>query len=140
MSTTEQQVTLPVVGMTCANCVASVERNTKKVEGVTDATVNFASEKVTVTYDPSKSDLKTVANGVIARVERAGYTIPTATVELPLLGMTCANCANTIQRRLNKSEGVVEASVNLANERATVTYLPGVTTRDDLVAAVRKAG
>jgi len=140
MSTTEQQVTLPVVGMTCANCVASVERNAKKVEGVTGANVNFATEKVTVTYDPAKSDLKTVANGVIERVQRAGYSIPMATVELPLLGMSCANCANTIQRRLNKTEGVVEASVNYANERATVTYLPGVATRDDMVAAVRKAG
>jgi P-type Cu+ transporter len=137
---TEQQVTLPVVGMTCANCVAAVERNAKKVEGVTGASVNFASEKVTVTYDPAQSDLKTVANGVIERVERAGYTIPTATIELPLLGMTCTNCANTIQRRLNKTEGVVEATVNYANERATVSYLPGVVTRDDLVAAVRKAG
>lgn len=140
MSTAERQVTLPVVGMTCANCVASVERNAKKVEGVTNASVNFASEKVTVTYDPAKSDLKTVASGVIERVERAGYNIPTATTELPLLGMTCVNCANTIQRRLNKTEGVVDATVNYANERATVTYLPGVVTRDDLVAAVRKAG
>ena len=133
-------MTLPVVGMTCANCVASVERNAKKVEGVVDANVNFASERVTVTYDPAKSDLKNIASGVIERVERAGYTIPMTTVELPLLGMTCANCANTIQRRLNKTEGVVEATVNYANERATVTYLPGVATRDDLVAAVRKAG
>lgn len=140
MSTAERQVTLPVVGMTCANCVASVERNAKKVEGVTNASVNFASEKVTVTYDPAKSDLKTVASGVIERVERAGYNIPTATTELPLLGMTCVNCANTIQRRLNKTEGVVDATVNYANERAAVTYLPGVVTRDDLVAAVRKAG
>ena len=136
----ELQVTLPVIGMTCANCVVSVERNAKKVEGVTDANVNFASEKVTITYDPAQRDLKSVAHDVIARVERAGYTIPTATIELPLLGMTCANCANTIQRRLNKTEGVIEATVNYANERATVSYLPGVVTRDDLVAAVRKAG
>ena len=136
-ATTEQQITLPVIGMTCANCVASVERNAKKVEGVTAANVNFASEKVTVTYDPAQSDLKNVASGVIERVQRAGYTIPTTTIELPLLGMTCANCANTIQRRLNKTEGVVEASVNYANERATVTFLPGVATRDDLVVAVR---
>ena len=56
----EQQITLPVLGMTCANCVASVERNSKKVDGVTDSTVNFASEKVTVTYDPAIADAKTV--------------------------------------------------------------------------------
>src|SRR5690606_4147884 len=83
---------------------------------------------------------KEVATDVIARVQRAGYDIPTATVELPLLGMTCANCANTIQRRLNKVDGVLEAEVNYAAERASVRYIPGAVTRDDLVAAVRKAG
>ncbi len=63
-----------------------------------------------------------------------------AEIELPLLGMTCANCANTIQRRLNKIEGVLEATVNFASEHATVRYVPGATSRDELVAAVRKAG
>ena len=136
----EQQITLPVLGMTCANCVASVERNSKKVDGVTDAIVNYASEKVTFTYDPDISDPKTVTANVIERVQRAGYEIPTATTELPLLGMTCANCANTIERRLNKVDGVLEASVNYANEKATVTFAPGAVTRPELVAAVRKAG
>lgn len=136
----EQQITLPVLGMTCANCVASVERNSKKVDGVTDAVVNFASEKVTVTFDPEQVDPKTVTNNVIERVHRAGYEIPTATAELPLLGMTCANCASTIERRLNKVDGVLEARVNFANEKGTVTYAPGSVTRADLVAAVRKAG
>lgn len=136
----EKQITLPVMGMTCANCVASVERNSKKADGVTDAVVNFASERVTVTYDPEVTDPKTVTTKVIERVERAGYEIPTATVDLPLLGMTCTNCANTIERRLNKVDGVLEASVNYANEKATVTYTPGAVTRPELVAAVRKAG
>ncbi len=135
-----KQVTLPVLGMTCANCVAAVERNSKKVDGVVDASVNFASEKVTFEYDPAVVDAKTATENVMARVERAGYTIPTATVELPLLGMTCANCANTIERRLNKTEGVLEAHVNYANERASVTFAPGATSRSELVAAVRKAG
>ena len=136
----EKQLTLPVIGMTCANCVAAVERNAKKVEGVTDATVNFASEKVTVTFDPELSGTGAVTADVIARIRRAGYDVPTAEVELPLLGMTCANCAATIERRLNKVDGVVEASVNYASERATVRYAPGATTRADLVAAVRRAG
>lgn len=136
----EQQITLPVMGMTCANCVASVERNSKKVEGVTDAVVNFASERVTISYDPAVSDTKTVTADVINRVKRAGYEIPTAVTELALLGMTCANCANTIERRLNKVEGVLDASVNFASEKATVTYAPGAVTRPDLIAAVRQAG
>ncbi|MCP4362689.1 MAG: copper-translocating P-type ATPase [Chloroflexi bacterium] len=136
----EQQLTFPVMGMTCANCVAAVERNTKKVAGVTEANVNFASERVTITFDPDQIDAKTVTADVIARIHKAGYEIPTATVELPLLGMTCANCANSIERRLNKTDGVLEAAVNYANEKAVVTYTPGAVTRAELVAAVRKAG
>ncbi len=135
-----KQVTLPVVGMTCANCVASVERNSKKVEGVTDAAVNYASEKVTVVFDPSIANAQAVTSGVIQRVKAAGYDVPTATEELSLLGMTCANCAATIQRRLNKVDGVIEATVNYASEKATVRYVPGAVTHADLVAAVRKAG
>ncbi len=136
----EEQITLPVIGMTCANCVAAVERNSKKVEGVTDANVNYASEKVTFTYDPAVISTKDATEQVIGRIERAGYKVPTATAELPLLGMTCANCANTIERRLKKTPGVLDVSVNYANEKANVTYASGAATRGDLVAAVRKAG
>jgi P-type Cu+ transporter len=132
----EKQVTLPVLGMTCANCVAAVERSAKRVDGVQEAVVNFASEKVTVSYDPA------VANpqSVVERIERAGYTIPTASLELPLLGMTCANCAQTIERRLRKVGGVLDASVNFASEKATIRYAVGAVDRSDLVAAVRAAG
>jgi Cu+-exporting ATPase len=136
----EQQITLPVMGMTCANCVASVERNTKKVDGVTDSAVNFASEKVTFTYNPAVIDAKTATANVIERIKQAGYEIPTATVDFPLVGMTCANCANTIERRLNKVDGILDASVNFASEKATITYAPGTVTKADMVAAVRQAG
>jgi copper ion binding protein len=111
----EKQITLPVMGMTCANCVAAVERNTRKVAGVSEANVNFASEKVTLTYDPAV--LKNPQE-VIDRIRRAGYDVPTATVELVLTGMTCANCATNIERALNKVDGVLEANVNLASEKA----------------------
>ena len=132
----EKQISLPVTGMTCANCVAAVERNTKKVDGVADAVVNFASEKVLITYDPALA----TPQAMIERIQRAGYDVPTANLELPISGMTCANCANTIQRRLNKTDGVLEASVNYANEKAVIRYVPGAVTRSELVAAVRKAG
>ena len=136
----EKQITLPVMGMTCANCVASVERNTKKVDGVAAATVNYASEKVTFTYNPALVKPQAVTADVIARIQRAGYEVPVAETELSLLGMTCTNCANTIERRLNKVDGVLEATVNYANEKATVKYAAGAVTRPELVAAVRKAG
>ncbi|MEW5988316.1 MAG: heavy metal translocating P-type ATPase, partial [Chloroflexota bacterium] len=131
-----KQLTLPVLGMTCANCVATVERSARKVEGVSEAVVNFASEKVTVTFDPAVAR----PEAIIERIQKAGYDVPSTSLELPLVGMTCANCANTIERRLGKLDGVLEASVNFASERATVRYVPGVVTRADMVAAVRRAG
>jgi Cu+-exporting ATPase len=132
----EKQMTMPVLGMTCANCVASVERNAKKVDGVSDAVVNFASEKVALSYDPALTE----PQEVIDRIQRAGYEVPTASVEIPLVGMTCANCASNIQRALGRVDGVLEANVNYATEHATVEYIVGVANRADLTAAVRKAG
>jgi Cu+-exporting ATPase len=136
----EKQITLPVLGMTCANCVASVERNSKKVAGVTDATVNFANEKVTFRYDPAVVRGQEVTTAVIERVKRAGYEIPTAVLELPLLGMTCANCAANIERALNKVDGVLSATVNYASEKASISYATGAVSRAEMVAAVRRAG
>jgi Cu+-exporting ATPase len=131
-----KELTLPVLGMTCANCVATVERNAKKVDGVSDAVVNFASEKVSLTYDPSMAK----PQEVIDRIHKAGYEIPTTTVELPIIGMTCANCVNNVERALGKVDGVVDVNVNYASEKALVTTVVGVTGRAELVAAVRKAG
>ncbi len=116
----EKQLTLPVLGMTCANCVAAVERNSKKVEGVTTATVNYASEKVTIVYDPSLVKPQDVTANVIARIERAGYQVPTGELDLALLGMTCTNCAANIERALNKVDGVLSATVNYASEKAAI--------------------
>ena len=66
-----QTLTLPVEGMTCASCVARVEKTLKKVEGVEIANVNLATENVTLSFDPSKADLATIA----AAVEEAGYKL-----------------------------------------------------------------
>jgi Cu+-exporting ATPase len=134
---TEKQITMPVLGMTCANCVATVERNTKKVEGVSDAVVNFGTEKVTVTYDPATA----TPQAMIDRIARAGYEVPIATIELLITGMTCANCVNTVERTLNKKvPGIIEATVNFATEKATVKYIPGTVTRADMIAAIERAG
>ncbi len=132
----EKQLTLPVLGMTCANCVAAVERNAKKVDGVNDAVVNFASEKVSVSFDPDLANPK----AIIERIHRAGYEVPTASIELPIIGMTCANCVTNVQRALERVDGVLDVNVNYANEKAAVKFIVGVTSRPELVASVRKAG
>ena len=133
----QEQITMPVLGMTCANCVKAVERNTKKIAGVSDAVVNFGTEKVTVTYDPKSA----TPTEMISRIDKAGYEIPTASLDLPITGMTCANCVKTVERTLNKKvPGILEANVNFATERATVQYIPGTVSRADMVSALKKAG
>lgn len=132
----EIRLELPVTGMTCANCVRNVERALTKADGVTDATVNFATERASVHYDPTLVDLDTLVN----RIKSAGYDVATAKIELPITGMTCAACERNVSRALKKPDGVLDVSVNLATERAVVTYLPGVTSRRDLIDSVEKAG
>jgi len=131
----KKEVTLPITGMTCANCAFTIERNLNKVEGV-EARVNFASERAKVIFDPEM-----VKGGdLLALVEELGYGVATAHVELPIKGMTCANCAQTIERALNRLEGVVKADVNFASERASVEYVPALVSLEEIKKAVVDVG
>ena len=116
-----KQIDLQVGGMTCAACSSRVERGLKKIDGVREARVNLATERAVVEYDPA-----TVAIGkFIEAVATMGYTVKAEKVVLPVGGMTCAACSARVERTLNKLEGVVQAQVNLATEKASVEYLPG---------------
>jgi Cu+-exporting ATPase len=131
----EKSITLPVTGMTCANCAATIERNVRKLDGVQEANVNLASERLSLVYDDSLLG----TGDIVARVRKAGYDVAQQTVDLAITGMTCANCAATVTRALKKVDGVLDAAVNLASEHASVTAAAG-TPREALVAAVEKAG
>jgi len=132
----EKQTTLPITGMTCANCVSTVEKGLKRLDGVKEVSVNLALERATVIYDPQV--LK--AQDLVERVQTVGYGVATATTELAITGMTCANCAATIEKALRRLDGVLEVTVNLATEKANVTYIPGIVTRRDLIRQVERAG
>jgi P-type Cu+ transporter len=136
MSDKTTTVELPITGMTCASCVARNEKALRKVRGVDDASVNVATEKATIAFDPDVVS----AHELVHAVEAAGYGVVTAQETLPILGMTCASCVTRVERALRKPPGVLTADVNLATEKATVTYLPGKASRADLVAAVKAAG
>jgi len=132
----ERRATLPITGMHCANCAFTVERSLNKIDGVSGVEVNFATEKASVIFDPTLVR----AASLIDQVKNAGYGVVTACVELPITGMTCANCAATVERTLNLVPGVVEATVNLATERASVEYIPGVVTVAAMIDAIESAG
>jgi Cu+-exporting ATPase len=133
----EQKLTLPITGMTCANCAVNIERVVKKLDGVAEANVNFAAESAAVAYDPKQLHLQ----NVVDKIQKSGFGVTTARIEMPVTGMTCANCAANIERTLNKKvPGVVTASVNFASERVGVEYIPGAVEVDDIVTAIEKAG
>ena len=131
-----KQISIPVTGMTCANCVSAVERNIKKVDGVQVANVNLTTERAAVEYDPSKANL----GAMISRIERAGYGIATGEADLIVHRMSDDNDARRLEKTLLGLEGVLEASVTFASERARVRYVPTVISQAELRKAVAAAG
>src|SRR5262245_29317071 len=132
----EQQIELPITGMTCASCVNRVQKALKKVPGVLDASVNLATEQAAVRYDAAQLAPAQLQDAV----ENAGYGVVTDQIEFPVTGMTCASCVNRVEKALKKVPGVLDASVNLASEQASVTYLPTSASWSELKAAVENAG
>ncbi len=133
----DDKITLPVAGMTCANCAMNIERTVKKLNGISDAQVNFAAEQASISFDPTQLQVK----DVVAKIDGSGYSVPTNKVEFAVTGMTCTNCAANIERALNKKvSGIVNATVNFASERAAVEYIPGVATLQEMITAIESAG
>ncbi|MEM5775832.1 MAG: heavy metal-associated domain-containing protein, partial [Anaerolineaceae bacterium] len=114
----EKQLTLPVTGMTCANCVSTVERNLKKVNGVQQANVNLSSERASIVFDPALVGL----GDLIGRVERAGYGVASGEAVLSIRRMSDDNDARRLEKSLAAVEGVLTAQVSFALEQARVKY------------------
>jgi P-type Cu+ transporter len=131
-----EKATLQITGMTCAACANRIEKGLNKIEGVAEANVNFSLEQATVTFDPKQTNLGQVEE----KIAKLGYGTVKAAVELELGGMTCAACANRIEKGLNKLPGVTKATVNFALETAHVEYAAGAVTVPDLVQKVAKLG
>jgi len=131
-----KQMTLPVTGMTCANCVATVERSLKKQDGVGSAVVNLSSERATVEFDP---DLVKTTD-LIARVQRAGYGVATGEAELIIKRLADDNDARRLEKALLNLDGILEAQVNLTTEKARVRYIPTVVTQAEIRRAVSGSG
>ena len=129
-----QHLDLPISGMSCAACAARIEKVLNRLPGVT-ATVNLASERARVDLSDGASN----SQQVVAAIAKAGFSVPPRTLELAIDGMSCAACSTRLEKLLNRLPGV-EAVVNLASERASVRYLPGVADPVLLLAAVKRAG
>ena len=129
-------VEIGIEGMTCASCSSRVERTLSRLPGVRAAVVNLSTEHAAVQYDPAQIS----PDALITAIAESGYTPVIAETELVIEGMTCASCVGRVERSLRRLPGVLEATVNLATERAALRYLPDTVDQNTLIAAVTAAG
>ncbi|CAM3942724.1 heavy metal translocating P-type ATPase [Bacillus paramycoides] len=132
----QKEANFQISGMTCAACANRIEKGLKKVEGVQEANVNFALEKTKILYDPTQTNPQKFKE----KVESLGYGIVSDKAEFMVSGMTCAACANRVEKRLNKLDGVSKATVNFALESATVEFNPDEISVTEMKSTITKLG
>ncbi len=129
---------LKIEGMTCAACAKAVERASKKLDGVIEADVNFATENLNISFDDSKVTIEQIQE----KIEKAGYKalVPSSNKTLKIQGMTCAACAKAAERAVKKLDGVIDANVNFATEKLNVNFEISKVKVADIKTAIEKAG
>lgn len=134
--TKTKKITLSIGGMTCINCARAIEKALKKQAGVTQATVNLAAEKAIIDYNPDLISQKAIED----TITQVGYTVIHEKVALQVAGMTCINCAKTIEKVLQPKEGIYSATVNFALENVLVEYNPEQISLAAIKKAIRDVG
>ncbi|MEC1410909.1 heavy metal translocating P-type ATPase [Bacillus safensis] len=132
----KKEIDFQITGMTCAACAGRIEKGLNRLEGVEDASVNLALETSHIVYETEQltpDDLK-------RKVQSLGYDVVMEQAEFDIEGMTCAACANRIEKKINRMDGVDHGSVNFALETLQVTYHPGQTSTNDIKDAVQSIG
>lgn len=131
-----ERMDLPIIGMSCASCASTIQKNLSRLEGVDKANVNFATSKATLFLRPQIIK----PEDFIASIRKSGYDVGIMTIELPIKGMQCASCVKKIEDALLQVKGVTKAAVNLATERAIVEYLPTETNPEALKHTIESTG
>ena len=132
----EVRAVLDIEGMTCAMCVATITEGLEELPGMADVSVNLATAKATVRYDPEKVDIQKMIDAVKDR----GYEVRTERQRIEIDGMTCASCVVTVEEALRSLPGVVSANVNLATNVAMIDYSEGAVSPQEMVRAVKEVG
>jgi len=131
-----KEVNIQIEGMTCAACATRIEKGLSRMEGVEKASVNLALEKSSIQYNPSKLSTADFEK----KIEDLGYGVVKQKAEFDITGMTCAACSARIEKGLNRMDGVANATVNLALEKATIEFNPSEVSTADIIAKVEKLG
>lgn len=131
---------LNIRGMTCAACAQRIEKTVRKLSGIGQASVNLASEKLFVEYDADSLQLTTIKDAV----SKIGYEVveknDDANITIPIGGMTCAACAQRVEKSIKKLDGVISVTVNFATEKATVVYNPQKVRLSVIKESIEKSG
>ncbi len=136
-----EKITLTLMGMSCASCAKSIEKSLSETEGVYSAKVNFATEKAFISYDPKKIGKEKL----IDVIKNTGYDAKLSQEEMAtsifkVSGMSCASCSQSIEKKLNNTDGVESARVNFPMEKLTVRYDPSAVSQLDIKKSVRELG
>jgi Cu+-exporting ATPase len=136
MANEKKKAELKISGMTCAMCSSTIEKSLAGLPGVLKAQVNLGNELASVEYDPTQVNIGDLEQAVTS----VGYGTVNEKVILRIGGMTCATCEKTVTDALQHLDGVVNVTVNLATEKASVTYNQRMVSLADMKKAVESAG
>ena len=134
--TNPKQVSLPIIGMTCANCVAAVEKSLNKTEGVEEASVNLSSERASVRFDSGKVQL----SALVEHIRSAGYDVALGDWNTAISGLSDPADALHLEKAIDAVDGVLYAKANIGTEKLTVRYIPTIVSVSELRQAVQKVG
>ena len=132
----QKRIVLDIAGMSCVTCSQTIEKRLPKLKGVINSSVNFAAQKAIIDYNPDLVDQKAIEDAI----NQIGYRVIHQNFTLKITGMTCATCAQTIEKVLNREEGVYKATVNLALETANVEFNPAQITLETIKKIIRDVG
>lgn len=138
----QKKITMGITGMSCASCAANIEKTLKATEGVTQAGLNFATEKATVEFDDDKISPQDI-HAVIRKLGYGSISAPDVSpnkVVLSVTGMSCVACSARIEKSLNATDGVKSVHVNFASEKATVAYDAAKITQTEIISQVKALG
>jgi Cu+-exporting ATPase len=131
-----ERIDLPIVGMSCASCAQTIEKSLSELKGIDKTSVNLATSKTTVSYDPQQAKVE----DFISAIRKSGYDVGTIPIEVPIQGMDCASCVQKIEKALLATKGVTQAVVNLATEKAKVEYLPSEIDLNEIKKVIESTG
>lgn len=132
----KKEIDFQITGMTCAACAGRIEKGLNRLEGVDDASVNLALETSHIVYETEQL----TAEDLKQKIQSLGYDVVVEQAEFDIEGMTCAACANRIEKKVNRMNGIDQGSVNFALESLQVTYHPGEISPSDIKDAVKSIG